>query len=140
MRKKRLNISSLFLLLVFLAGTVGINVNKTYCKRCHVYLWQFFLVSFEEGGSALQFCNCCHSCKEGKASSCENADKEHSYYQVDNNYFAVNHHFEFTDLGVVNVMQLTAVDYPAVIVNHFILSDGYMDTSPPCEVLCTFRC
>ena len=56
MKKNRLNITALCMLLVFLVGSVGVNVSRTYCSHCDLYRWQVFFVSFEENGADVQLC------------------------------------------------------------------------------------
>ena len=140
MRKGKLNISAIFLLVVFLAGAVGVNVSRTYCNHCHIYRWQVFFISFEEDGGDVRFCSCCHTCKSRQAMTCENADNDYAYYKIDNSYSMKSHNSHLGDMPAVAVVGSPFGERIDLITNHFNLSVLYMDTSPPQEVLCTFRC
>ena len=103
MKKNKFNIAALFLLFVFLAGSVGVNVNRTYCNHCHIYRWQVFFVSFDDDGTDLQLCSCCHTCESRQASPCENAEDDYGYYKIKSVYSTSNHYPHFGDLTALPV-------------------------------------
>lgn len=140
MKKNKFNIAALFLLFVFLAGSVGVNVNRTYCNHCHIYRWQVFFVSFDDDGTDLQFCSCCHTCESWQASPCENAEDDYGYYKIKSVYSTSNHYPHFGDLTALPVFVPSCGAEATLVSNQFISVPSYTDTSPPQEVLCTFRC
>ena len=140
MKKNRLNITALCMLLVFLVGSVGVNVSRTYCSHCDLYRWQVFFVSFEENGADVQLCGCCHKCAKRPMPTCPQATNEHAYYKIADYYSGSSFHFSFDDAFVLVTDRPFAGPDVLLTFNHLALSFACTDSPPSPERLCTFRC
>ena len=64
----------------------------------------------------------------------------YGYYKIKSVYSTSNHYPHFGDLTALPVFVPSCGAEATLVSNQFISVPSYTDTSPPQEVLCTFRC
>lgn len=140
MKQRKLNIPALLLLFTFLLGTIGVNVSKVYCHRCQESYLHVLVIPSDVPCPCQRGCSCCHACHNAHKKNCENAKQEHVYYKVAGEWAASHFEIQFNDMEqAFDVMTLFACDKSSYVKpsnSPFV----YIDTSPPQELLCIFRC
>lgn len=135
-----MNIRALLLLVVFLLGTIGVNVSKVYCHRCQETYSRLIFIPADTPCPCTHGCVCCHSCHNMHKKNCDNAKQQHTYYKVYGEWVASHFEVQFSDM----VMEVDSApvfsDRATSIVKSFNPALTYTDNSPPLELLCTFRC
>ena len=140
MKQRKLNILALLLLFTFLLGTVGVNVTKVYCHRCQESYLHVMVIPADVPCPCQHGCACCHACHNAHKKNCDNAKQEHTFYKVSGDWAASHFEIQFNDMEqACDVMTLFACDENSNV-KSFNSSFVYIDTSPPLEVLCIFRC
>lgn len=139
MKQRKLNIPALLLLFTFLLGTIGVNVSKIYCNRCQETYLHVMVVPADVPCPCTHGCVCCQTCHD-MHNNCDNARQDHTFYKVSGEWAASYYEVQF-DLFVQSIA-ITPIlfDNDNLFVKSFDSYLAYIDTSPPLELLCTYRC
>lgn len=140
MKQRKINIPALLLLFAFLFGTIGVNVSKVYCHRCQETYSHVMFIPADVLCPCTHGCFCCQTCHNMHKKNCNNAEQEHTYYKVYGDWAASYSEIQFNDMMLaVDLTPVFAGDVESIVKSSYSLL-SYTDTSPPLEVLCTFRC
>ena len=141
MKQKKLNIPALLLLFTFLLGTIGVNVSKVYCQRCQETYLHVMVIPQDIPCPCTHGCHCCHHmCHNAHKKNCDNAKQEHTYYKVSGDWAMSHFEIQFCDMVRECNFMMSLPDVIISNVQPFNSPVAYIDTSPPLELLCIFRC
>ena len=141
MKQKKWNISALLLLFIFLLGTVGVNVSRVYCQRCQESHLHVVVIPEDIPCPCTHGCTCCHQkCHNAHKKNCDNAKQEHTYYKVSGDWAMSHFEVQFCDMVQECNFMMSLPDTVISNVKSFNSRVAYIDTSPPLEFLCIFRC
>ena len=141
MMQKKWNISALLLLFTFLLGTVGVNVSRVYCQRCQETRLHVVVIPEDIPCPCTHDCACCHkACHNAHTKNCNNARQEHVYYKVSGDWAMSHFEIQFCDMVQECNFMMFLPDTIISKIKPLNSSIAYIDTSPPLELLCIFRC
>lgn len=140
MKKRKINIPALLLLFSFLLGTIGVNVSKVYCHRCQETYSHVMFIPADVPCPCMHDCVCCHACHNMHKKNCDNAKQQHTYYKVYGDWAVSHFEVQFNDMFLATEFTPVFAGSLESIVKPLNPFLSYMDSSPPLELLCTFRC
>lgn len=140
MKHRKLDITALLLLFTFLLGTIGVNVSRVYCNRCQEGYLQVVVVPADVPCPCKRAHTCCGMCHNMHKKACDNAKQQHCFYKVSGDWSISHATVQWCDAVLTDDFMPFFTDASFLVVKPIKSFSLYIDTSPPLELLCIFRC